>query len=59
MASSDRDPRPALSMKRPERERRDDVRAPGGDLPPAPTDAEVEAMARKLGAPIRRTVDAE
>jgi hypothetical protein len=45
-------------MKRPERVLRDDARAPG-ELPPAPTDAEVEAMARKLGAPIRGTVPAE
>jgi hypothetical protein len=32
---------------------------PLDELPPAPTDAEVEAMARKLGAQIRGTVDAE
>jgi hypothetical protein len=29
----------------------DDALAPGEDMPSAPTDAEVEAMARKLGAP--------
>ena len=54
-----RDARPVLSMARPPSERRATAMGPLDELPPAPTDAEVEAMARKLGAPIRRTVDAE
>ena len=37
----------------------DDALAPGEHLLTPPSDEEVEAMARKLGAPIRQTVDAE
>jgi hypothetical protein len=54
-----RDARPVLSMARPPSERRATALGPLDELPPAPTDAEVEAMARKLGAQIRGTVDAE
>ena len=54
-----RDARPALSISRTASGRRATAPLAAGELPPAPTDAEVEAMARKLGAPIRRTVAAE